>query len=71
MAEAVEGCPTWLGRRDYLKEQFSLLTHNPDAYVTTTGTLRTRRSQLLWSPVMSTLWSAGPSISVTLPGTRR
>jgi Domain of unknown function (DUF4263) len=34
-------------RRDYLKEQLSLLTSNPAAYVTATGRLRTRRPQWL------------------------
>jgi hypothetical protein len=47
-AEALDNCPDMAaGRRDYLKEQLSLLTRNPDAYVTTTGSLRTRRPELL------------------------
>jgi len=45
---ALDGCPDMAaGRRDYLKEQLDLLTRNPDAYVTTTGTIRTRRPQWL------------------------
>jgi len=47
-AEALDDCPDMAAsRRDYLKEQLSLLTTNPDAYVTTTGNLRARRPQLL------------------------
>jgi hypothetical protein len=46
--DALDGCPDMAAsRRDYLKEQLSLLITNPDAYVTTTGNLRTRRPQLL------------------------
>ncbi|HUZ52194.1 MAG TPA: Shedu immune nuclease family protein [Streptosporangiaceae bacterium] len=45
---ALDGCPDMAaGRRDYLKEQLDLLTRNPDAYVTTTGTFRTRRPRWL------------------------
>jgi hypothetical protein len=46
--DALDGCPDMTaGRRDYLKEQLGLLTRNPDAYVTGTGNLRTRRPQQL------------------------
>ena len=47
-ASALDDCPDMAaGRRDYLKEQLSLLTDQPDAYVTSTGSLRTRRVQWL------------------------
>jgi len=47
-ASALDNCPDMAaGRRDYLKEQLDLLTSNPDAYVTSTGNLRTRRVQWL------------------------
>ena len=45
---ALDNCPDMAAsRRDYLKEQLSLLTSNPAAYVTATGRLRTRRPQWL------------------------
>jgi hypothetical protein len=47
-ADALDGCPDMAaGRRGYLKEQLALLTSDPEAYVTTTGTLRTRRPEWL------------------------
>ena len=47
-ASALDDCSDMAaGRRDYLKEQLSLLTSHPDAYVTSTGSLRTRRVQWL------------------------
>ena len=45
---ALDDCPDMaVCRRDYLKEQLNLLTNDPDAYATATGTLRTRRPQWL------------------------
>ena len=45
---ALDNCPDMAAsRRDYLKEQLSLLTRHPAAYVTATGRLRTRRPQWL------------------------
>ena len=45
---ALDNCPDMAAsRRDYLKEQFSLLTSNPAAYVTAAGRLRARRPQWL------------------------
>jgi hypothetical protein len=45
---ALDDCPDMAAdRRDYLKKQLDLLTSNPDAYVTSTGKLRTRRPQRL------------------------
>jgi hypothetical protein len=41
---ALDDCPDMaVGRRDYLKEQLNLLTSTPDAYVASTGRLRTRQ----------------------------
>ena len=46
--DALDNCPDMAAtRRDYLKEQLGLLISDPDAYVTVTGGLRTRRAQWL------------------------
>ena len=45
---ALDNCPDMAAsRRDYLKDQFALLTSDPDAYVTVTGGLRTRPARWL------------------------
>lgn len=42
-AGALDDCPDMAaGRREYLKQQLDLITSDPDAYVVTTGNLRTR-----------------------------
>jgi hypothetical protein len=46
--QALDDCTDMAAeRRDYLKKQLNLLITNPDAYVTTAGTLRTRRPRWL------------------------
>ncbi|MBB2742899.1 UNVERIFIED_ORG: hypothetical protein FHR35_002721 [Microbispora rosea subsp. rosea] len=46
--EALDACPDMAStRREYLKDQFSLLTTNPNAYVHNEGGLRLRRPQWL------------------------
>jgi len=47
-ADALDGCTDMAaGQCGYLKERLALLTSDPEAYVTTRGTLRTRRLQWL------------------------